>query len=296
MSSRQQYSPAELPANELPSRRRALTAVAVLLLIGAAFVIYQPCFKGGLILDDDIYFTATGLLPAPNGLQRIWFSREQPEYYPINYTVLWLQWRLWGLNTAGYHVVNVLLHISVALLLWRLLQRLSIPGAYLAALLFTVHPVNVESVAWIFQIRGLLAMAFAILSILCYLNATPDDLSEQVNSSDVLPRHSFAPFKLAAWYCASLLIFLLAMLSKGSVAILPVVLLLIVWWRQRRITLADLARSAPYFLLSAGLTCVNLWFQTRGTGRGNPLRRFCRAFGRRRHSFVVLSIESAGAG
>ncbi len=178
-------------------------------------------------------------------------------------TTLWIEWRLWQSRPTGYHVTNLLLHIAAAILLGTVLQRLAIPGAWFAALLYTVHPVNVESVAWIAQRKGLLAVVFFLVSVLWYLKA------KEINSAK--PHNALADATTPAhgstggiWYWLSLLAFLLALLSKGSVVVLPVVLLGLAWWRRRRITLADCASTVPFFLVAIALLAVNLWQQTAG--------------------------------
>ncbi len=187
----------------------------------------------------------------------MWFSTEPFDYWPLTNSSFWLEWRLWGMNPVGYHVTNVVLHIAAALLIWLILNSLAIPGAYLAAILFVVHPVNVESVAWIAQRKNTLSMLFFMLSILCYLRGCQPQRTADHES------------RTTRWYWLSLLAFLLAMLSKGSVAILPVLLLGIIWWRCRRITIADCLQLAPFLLIAVVLTGVNIWFQTHGS---EPIR------------------------
>ncbi len=194
-------------------------------------------------------------------MSRIWFSTEPTDYWPVANTSLWLEWRLWSASPNGYRVTNLLLHIGNCWLLWWVLAKLSIPGAFLAALLFAAHPVNVESVAWIAQRKNLLAMLFFLLSIGWYLNA---DLDPTTPIKPTGKTHSLR------WYGLSLAAFLLAMLSKGSVAILPAALLLIAWWRRNRITQRDLLRTAPFFLVAIVLTAVNIWFQSHDFSR--PVR------------------------
>ncbi len=157
------------------------------------------------------------------------------------------------------------------------------PGAFLAALLFAVHPVNVESVAWISQRKGLLAAVFFLLSILWYVRAEE-------------PKTNARTSPAAAWYWLSLLAFVMAMLSKGSVAILPFVLLLVVWWLKRRIDLRMLMRTAPFFLVAVVLTGVNIWFQTHGVDLvvRDASHHPADAGGQRRN--LVLLIEGDGAG
>lgn len=222
----------------------------LILLVSAA---YFPAIRGQFIWDDNLLIVHNKLIHASDGLYRLWFTDEPVDYWPLTNSVFWIEWRLWGTHPAGYHVVNLLLHLAAALLLWTILRKLSIPGAYLAALLFAVHPVNVESVAWIAQGKNTLALVFFLLSILSYLREIE------------LLRPPDNPRRTTRWYWLSLLAFVLAMLSKGSVAILPLVLLLIVWWQCRRITAIALWRMIPFFLVAVVLTIVNIRFQNPGS-------------------------------
>lgn len=260
-----------LPGTGTPLTRRYVLGGVALLAI-AACLAYWPALKGEFVLDDDGLLTDNVLVKASDGLSRMWFTLEPVDYWPVTNSTLWLEWRLWGMNPVGYHVTNLLLHVAAALLIWANLRALGIPGAFLAALLFVVHPVNVESVAWISQRKDALAIVFFLLSILWYLRAEQqrgarnqgpgtkeDETSSQAEGQTPGVTGSDRP-----WYWLSLLGFVLALLSKGSVAILPLLLLLIVWWQRRRIGLGDLARTAPFFLVAVALTAVNLWFRTHG--------------------------------
>jgi hypothetical protein len=140
-----------------------------LILAAVTIFVYQPAWNGGFIWDDDQYVTKNPLLTATDGLWRIWFSLDSPsQYFPLTYTILLIERALWNLDPTGYHWVNILLHVANALLLWRLLARLAIPGAWLAAGIFALHPVQVESVAWITELKNVLMGFFFLLTLLAW--------------------------------------------------------------------------------------------------------------------------------
>src|SRR5437868_4945260 len=139
------------------------------LIVTATVIAYLPALRGGFIWDDDAYVTQNRLLSAPDGLARIWFSFDSPsQYFPLTYTTLRLDRAIWGLNPFGYHLVNVLLHAVNALLVGALLVRLKVPGAWLAASIFALHPVQVESVAWITERKNVLMCFFFLLTLLAW--------------------------------------------------------------------------------------------------------------------------------
>lgn len=149
-------------------QRRALTFVT--LLLGVTLIAYLPAIHGGFIWDDDDYITENRTLIDLEGLRRIWFQLgATPQYYPLVFTSFWLERRLWGVDPQGYHVVNVLLHALAAILLGRVLSRLQVPGAWLAAAVFALHPVHVESVAWITERKNVLSAVFYFAAALAYL-------------------------------------------------------------------------------------------------------------------------------
>src|SRR5215475_6455821 len=151
------------------SPRGRVLILAVVLSVVTIFA-YRPAWHGGFLWDDDDYIIKNELLTAPNGWQRIWFSLDSPsQYFPLTYSTFRIEHALWGLNTTGYHWVNLLLHVGNALLIWAVLVRLKVPGAWLAAMIFALHPVQVESVAWITERKNVLMGFFFLLTLLAWV-------------------------------------------------------------------------------------------------------------------------------
>ena len=245
-------------------------AALVAAIVMAVALVYMPALWGDFVWDDFLLITGNPLLQNLSGLAEIWSGGRTADYFPLTNTVFWIEHHLFGGSATGYHAVNILLQIANALLVWRLLSRLNIPGAWLAGLIFGVHPVHVASVAWISELKNLLSMLFALLSILCFLELDENGLR---NSATI--------------YFASLVFFALALLSKTQVVFLPVVLLLCAWWRDKKSPgkhaaqnlHRDIIRSWPFFLIAIVLGLVTMWFQRRGIGQeeiviGSLPRRF----------------------
>src|ERR1700683_5468707 len=155
--------PTEPPLDILLSTRLRRWLFGLFLMV-VTLIAYSPAWHGGFIWDDDTYVRQNILLTAPDGLRRIWFSLESPsQYFPLTYTTFYFERAIWGLHSVGYHWVNIVLHAVNALLLWRLLARLSVPGAWIAAAIFALHPVQVESVAWITELKNVLMLFFSLL-------------------------------------------------------------------------------------------------------------------------------------
>jgi Flp pilus assembly protein TadD len=260
------------------SRSWRLAAGAVALAI-VAFVIYWPALSGQFIWDDAAYVTASPLIRAADGIYRMWFTTEPIDYWPVTNTLYWFEWRAWHSDPTGYHVLSACLHVANALLFWRILRRLDIQYGWLAALLFVAHPVNVESVAWIAERKNTLSMLFLLVSTLLYLESDPtvrlsassgDPKPEPRRSRKIQTARTAGPpdrqpdrSNTRLWYLLSVLAFLLAMLSKGSVAAFPAMLLLLAWWQRGNLTRTDVTRVLPYAAIAIVLTVVNIWFQAR---------------------------------
>src|SRR5690606_24552469 len=138
-----------------------------LVLIAATALAYLPAYNGDFLWDDDRHIAGNPLLRSAGGLERIWFDiGATPQYYPLTHTTFWIEWQLWQANVLGYHLVNVALHIGAALLVVRLLKALAIPGAWLAGFVFALHPLHVESVAWMSERKNTLSILFWLGSFL----------------------------------------------------------------------------------------------------------------------------------
>ena len=234
-----------------------------LLLAVMTVLAYLPALRGGFIWDDHSHVENNTLLFGPGGLQRIWFSLQAPQYYPLVFTSFRLERALWGVQPAGYHWVNLLLHAANAVLVWQLLRRLKVPGAWLAAALFALHPVNVESVAWITERKNTLSMLFFLLSLISYLRF--DELATAQRATrnprqlgKPAPATSSILQSPSSFFVLSLLAFLLALLSKTAVAPLGLVLLGLAWWRRGRIGRRDLFCSAPFLAMALLLVPITI--------------------------------------
>ncbi len=241
-------------------------------IVVAVVLVYLPALHAGFVWDDELLITGNPLLRNFAGLAEIWSGGRTADYFPITNTVFWIEHHLFGDNAAGYHAVNILLQAADAVLVWLVLRRLKVPGAWLAGLIFGIHPVHAESVAWISELKNVLSMFFVLVSIFCFFAIGEKRLLGAFTE-----------------YIASLVFFLLALLSKTQAVFLPVVLLLCAWWRGWRSETAksmsfrrEVIRTGPFFLIAAVLSLVTIWFQNRGIGDeeiviGSLIRRFANA-------------------
>ena len=201
---------------------------------------YLPSLWGEFVWDDTTFIEDPAVLSG-SGLWTIWLSPadlEESHYWPVVYTSFWLEHKLWGLAPFGYHLVNLLLHLANVLQVRRLLLCLAVPGAWAVAAVFAVHPVHVESVAWIIARKDLLSGLFYLAAALFWIRFTE------------------APRK--APYILSLGLYTVAMLSKSIAVTLPAALLVLQWWRQGRVTKTDCLRVAPFMGVGLCVAAVDL--------------------------------------
>ena len=224
------------------SRSPRTVLIALALAIPAA-VSYLPALAGGFVWDDR-GFAEEPVIHAATGLRSIWFSPAELEreghYWPLVYSSFWLEHKLWGLAPAGYHAVNVALHLVNCLLTWRLLVRLRVPGAVVIAAVFAVHPVHVESVAWIIERKDVLSALFYLSAVLVWIR--------------------FVEQPQPGRYALALALFTAGLLSKSVVVTLPVALAIWHWWRYGKVTPIDLLRLAPFAVVAVAITVPDLAF------------------------------------
>lgn len=212
-------------------RRQVLRAALLMIAVVAA---YWPVHKATYVWDDDQSILQNQLLHQPAGIRAIWLHPEQmpneEHFWPINYTTLWLERQLVGERPAVSHWINVAVHIGNALLLWRLLTWLMVPGAWFAAMIFALHPTRAEAVAWMLERNGLLATMFSLGCMLTYLR--------------------FMAGGLRRLQAAGLGLLALALLSKTMVVALPIAVLVVWWWQMGRLTWSDVRKVAPLFIVT----------------------------------------------
>ena len=243
----------------------------VIIWAGLIFLVtllaYIPAMRAGYIWDDDHYITENSTLRTADGLRRIWLEpKALPQYYPLVHTTFWLEYRLWKLHPFGYHLVNVVLHAFNAILLLLLLRYLRVPGDWLAALIFALHPVQVESVAWITERKNVLSGLFYLSSFLAYLRFYDSTSNSDHTSSSTHGASSEGRVHPWLFYSLSLLLFLCALLSKTVACSLPAAILLVLWWKQDHIRWRDLPPLIPYFVVGALLGLTTVWLEKHHVG------------------------------
>ena len=232
------------------SIQRLIPGLGLLLLV---LVAYWPAFQAGWVWDDDLWILNNPLLLSPASFRRIWFEPGAfPQYYPLTLTTFWMEHALWGLNPLGWHFDNILLHAANAILVWMVFSRLGLGrgASWIAAGLFAVHPVTVESVAWVTERKNTLSVFFLMLAALAWFRFEETQ--------------RWKPYALA------FLLFLAALFSKTVACSFPAVLLLIVWWRHGRIERWEFVRLIPFFLTGATLGLLTGWLERHRVGACGP--------------------------
>jgi Flp pilus assembly protein TadD len=261
----------------------------------AAFLAYWPCLRGGFVWDDDAWTTKlASLFQNVSGLGAIWsWPTPLQQYYPLTASTFWIDYRLWGFWTAPYHVENVLLHLVAAGLFWKLLKRLDVPGAGLAAAIFVLHPLMVESVAWITERKNVLSLALFLGALLAYGRFANLWAAAEAPRPPSFPKPGSCaaggkPAPLAgdpaascantlpvsrnwgAWAWA-LLLFLAAYLAKATTFAFPAVVLLLCWWKRGRLRWRqDVLPALPFFAASLGLGLMTSWLERYHLGARGP--------------------------
>ena len=234
-------------------RPAVLPALVLVVLTLAAFA---PVMTAGYVWDDELYVTGNPHLKSAVGLFDIWFRLGSTTMYaPAAFTTFWVEYHLWGLNPLGYHLVNLSFHVACVLLLWAVLRRLEVGGAWLAAALFGVHPVMVESVAWVSELKNVQSAFFCLLSLLAYLRFSPPD-------GTALP----GARRRRVSYVLALLLFAAALLTKAVAVALPPAILILVWWKRGRVQRGDVLAVAPMLAMGLAAGLVTIFVEHRYSG------------------------------
>jgi tetratricopeptide (TPR) repeat protein len=220
-------------------RSRPLIALAIFVgILCLTIAAYAPVFSAGYVWDDDSWLTGNPAVQDPHGLRTIWTSVPRMQYYPLLFTSYWVEHRLYGFNPVGYHAVNVLLHACNAFLVGLILRSLGVPGAFWVAALFAVHPVHVESVAWVTERKNVLSGFFCLGATLAFLK--------------------FERNRRQATYAAALALFVCALLSKTATATLPLALAAVSLWRRWPPRLRDFAPLGPFVVVAVALASITV--------------------------------------
>lgn len=225
-------------------RRDWFLAIA---LLSVTLIAYSPAWNGRPIWDDDEHLTRPDLRSLP-GLVQIWTQLgTTQQYYPVVHTFFWVEHRIWGDTPLGYHLTNILLHVASALVLVKILRELKIPGPWFAGAVFALHPVQVESVAWMSELKNTLSGLFFLFSAFLYLR--------------------FDRSRRPGAYLAALALFFLGLLAKSVIAILPAIILVVLWWRRGKLSWKrDVLPLIPFFAIGIGTGLVTAWIERNFVG------------------------------
>ncbi len=244
-------APKQAPSGP-PGKAAFLTEVCfAAALLAATLATYHPVWHGGILWDDEGHLTKPEL-QSLDGLYKIWLRPgETQQYYPFTHTIFWVQHWLWGNDTLGYHLVNIVLHVTGAVLFCLVLRKLKIPGAYLAATIFALHPVHVESVAWISELKNTLSGVLYLGAALTYLQ--------------------YDEHRKKGTYWSAFGLFVLALASKTVTASLPAALLVVFWWQRGRLEWRrDVFPLLPFFVYAATMGLFSAWMEFVTIGAYGP--------------------------
>jgi tetratricopeptide (TPR) repeat protein len=235
-----------------------MVVIGVVFIVVASLVAYVPALRSGFIWDDDAYVEENPLLSSPDGLWNIWTGKGVPmSYVPMVYTTFRFEYALWGLQPFGYHLTNVLLHAFNALLIWLLLSRLQVRGAWLVSAIFALHPVHAESVAWITERKNVLSLFFGLVAAVAYFKYAFGSDEESTKG------------RREIFYQLSTILYLCALASKAVMCLLPVLLLIVLWWKHGRIILNDIRDLSRFFVLGLAWALFILWWEHKQLGTGD---------------------------
>lgn len=248
-------SPASQPQPQ--ARGRSSSWFGALALIALTCLAYLPAFRAGFIWDDPDHVLNNYTLRSLGGLAEIWLHPYSlPQWYPLTHTSFWIEYLWWGPNPTGYHVANVILHAISAVLLWRLLVKLQVPGAWLAAAVFAVHPVGVESVAWITERKNVLSLVFYLAAMHVYLFR----YAKHAHEANALPA-----------YFIALALFLAALFSKTVTFSFPAAVLLILWWKHGTLRWRDVLPLVPFFFAGIAMGFVTSYIEHNHVGANEKI-------------------------
>ena len=234
------------PQPQSTTRPAWIGALVVGILAIAAHAVSIGC---GWIWDDDSYVTANQVVQSGGGWFDIWIPGRTPQYYPLVFLGFWIQHLLFGLEPLTYHLVNVVMHAGNAALLLLVLTRARVAHAFWIAALFAVHPMGVESVAWVTERKNVQSMLFALASMLCFLN--------------MLDARQGGRARL---WIVSFLCFVAALLSKTTAIFVPPCIIMVVLWNRRTIDWRLLVAVVPFFAVGFVLGMFTAVMETTHVG------------------------------
>jgi hypothetical protein len=250
------------PKLNLAKAFRAITWKVILqaaIIVALGIWIYAPSLHGRWLWDDDFLIQNNAVVHSDLGLWDIWFEPSTLiDYFPLTVSVEWLEWQIWPNDPFCYHLTSLICHLAGALLVWHLFTKLGIRLAWLGALLFTIHPVMVESVAWMAELKNTLAMPPFLVALCLWID--------------------YERTRKVPYYVFTVVFFLIAMLFKTSMVMFPFVILLYAWWKREPLSWADLLRTIPFFIVSLTVGGVFVAYMRHGVGEqfiplGGPLSR-----------------------